>query len=239
MAQPVPPNVGMSLAGGDIPAAAPVVAVPPPRTYRELYSDATNNPRLDRTGDFLAGYRFTDPAGNVPAPATLRDQTIALADRQPMAFLALSTSQDGSYEVVVVHSLLRYLDAPGDDPSGLHDRVLGLLGDILPHQYPTVEVPGTAFHLVGNAVRVPTTAAMTALIPTWDDTVTAVLGPYTEVDPETEVIRTRYVQLVPGRYAALLVHRRRVRPKQAYQELVGAIEAQNEMVACQDVVAWL
>jgi hypothetical protein len=156
-----------------------------------------------------------------------------------MAFLALVMGQDGAYEVVVVHRLLKYLDAPGDDPSGLHDRVLGLMGDILPHQYPTVEVPGTAFHLVGNAVRVPTTAAMTALIPTWDNNATPVLGPYTEEDPETEVIRTRHVQLVPGRYAALLVHRRRIRPKQAYQELVGAIEARNEMAACQDVVAWL
>lgn len=246
MAQQIPPNLGVPPVGGAVPAAPPAgavhlpaVAVPPPRTYRELYSDAAHNPRMDRTGVYLAGYRFTDVAGNVPAPAALRDQTIALSDRQPMAFLALIAGQDGAYEVVVVHRLVRYLDAPGDDPSGLHDRVLGLMGDILPHQYPTVEVPGTAFHLVGNAARVPTTAAMTALIPTWDDNLTPVLGPYTEADPETEVIRTRHIQLVPGRYAALLVHRRRVRPKQAYQELVGAIEAHNELAACQDVVAWL
>lgn len=90
------------------------------------------------------------------------------------------------------------MDLPGDDPSGYHDHVLGLVGDILPNQYPMVEVPGMALHLVNNAVRVPTVAAMAALIPTWDDG-TPTLGPYVETDPETEVVRSRYVQLVPGR----------------------------------------
>ena len=90
----------------DVPGAAaippapgappPAIAVPAPRTYRELYSDAANNPAPDRTVGYLAGYRFTDVEGKaIPTPATLRDQTIALSDRQPMAFLALVTGQDG------------------------------------------------------------------------------------------------------------------------------------------------
>ena len=223
------------------PAAPAAVAIPrtAPRTYRELYSDAANNPPADRTARYLAGYRFTDEGGlGVPTPVSLRDQTVTLSDRQPMAFLALSIGQDEAYEVVVIHRLLRYMDTPGDDPSGLHDRVLGLSGDILPHQYPTVEVANSAFHLIGNAVRVPTVAAMTALLPTWNEAQPS-LGPYTELDPETEVVRPRHMQLVPGRYASLLVHRRRVRPKHAYQELVGAIQAQHEAEACADIITWL
>lgn len=224
-------------AGADPP---PQVAMPvvEPCTYREPYSNAAYNPPPERTAGYLFGYRFTDPAGGVPTPAALRDQTVALSDRQPMAFLALVTGQIGGFEVVILHRLLRYMDAPGDDPTGLHDQVLGLAGDILPHQYPTVGVPSTAFHLVGNAVRVPTSAAMTALLPTWEDA-QPVLGPFNDQDPETEVVRPRHIQLVPGRYAALLVHRQRVRPKQAYQEVVGAIQANNEFEACQDVVTWL
>lgn len=225
-------------AGGAPPLPVDVPLEEEPCTYRELYSNAANNPPPDRTAGYLFGYRFTDPAGGVPTPAALRDQTVALSDRQPMAFLALVTGQVGGFEVVILHRLLRYMDAPGDDPTGLHDQVLGLAGDILPHQYPTVGVPSTAFHLVGNAVRVPTNAAMTALLPTWDDA-QPVLGPYNEQDPETEVVHPRHIQLVPGRYAALLVHRQRVRPKQAYQEVVGAILANNELEACQDVVTWL
>lgn len=219
--------------------AADVRANATPRTYRELYSDAANNPPPARTAGYLAGYRFTDAqGGGVPTPATLKDQTVVLSDRQPMAFLALVTGRAGELEVVIVHRMLRYMDAPGDDPTGLHDHIIGLAGDIMPHQYPTVEVENTAFHLVGTAVRVPTVAAMTTLLPTWDDT-TPVLGPYTDQDPETEVVRPRYIQLLPGRYAALLIHRSRVRPKQAYQEIVSAMQAEHETEACQDVITWL
>lgn len=227
-------------AGGPPPPVAPAAdfaPTPAPRTYRELYSDAANNPPLARTAGFLAGYRFT--GAGVPTPAALRDQTIALSDRQPLAFLALVVGQDGALEVTILHRVLRYMDAPGDDPTGLHDRVLGLAGDIMPHQYPTVEIPSTAFHLVGMAVRVPTVAAMNALLPTWEDT-QSVLGPFNENDPETEVVRPRHIQLVPGRYASILIHRQRVRPKHAYQEVVGAsIEAQHEAEACGDVITWL
>lgn len=239
MAHPVPPAAAVPPLG---PVAGPPpedVPVPPARTYRELYSDVTNNPTPARTAGYLSGYRFADAAGGgVPTPAALRDQTITLSDRQPMAFLALGTGQDGQYEVVVLHRLLKYMDLPGDDPSGYHDHVLGLVGDIMPHQYPTVEVPNTVFHLVTTAVRIPTIGAMTALLPTWDDT-EPTLGPYIETDPETEVVRPRYVQVVPGRYAAMLVDRRRVRPKQAYMELVGEMQARHEIEACQDVVTWL
>ena len=92
---------------------------------------------------------------------------------------------------------MRYLDLPGEEPSGYHDRVLGLLGNILPHQYPTVEVPGAAFHLAQTAVRVPTMAAMNVLLPTWEDP-TIPLGPFNDDDPVTEVVRPRNVQLLPG-----------------------------------------
>lgn len=138
----------------------------------------------------------------------------------------------------MVHRIIRYMDTPGDDATGYNDKVLGLLGDILPHQYPVVEVPGSAFHLVGNAVRVPTVDAMNALLPTWDDP-TVALGPFTEHDPETEVVRPRHIQLVPGTLAALIIHRRRVSAKQAYQELVGAIQAAGGMETHADVVVWL
>ena len=138
----------------------------------------------------------------------------------------------------VVHRLLRFVDSPGDEPTGFNDRVLGLLGDIMPHQYPAVEVPSTTFHLIGAPVRVPTVAAMEALIPTWGDP-RVPLGPFTDEHPETTVIRPRNTQLIPGKYAAIIIHRRRVKAKQAYQEIVGAIRADEALESCEDVVAWL
>ena len=229
MAQPYADvAVGGELPLEAVPAAAPFVATTPPRTYRELFADAANNPPPACSGGYLAGYRFANPGGRVtPAPATLRDQTVFLNDHQPMAFLALMKGADGFIEVVIVHCLLCYVEAPRDDPTHLNDSVLGLMGDIPPHQNPVVDVPNTTFHLISNAVRVPTTAAMATLLLTWNDT-DPVLGPFTEQDPETEVVRTRHVQLIPGRCTTLIIHRRRVRPKQAYQEIVAAIQAHNE-----------
>ena len=138
----------------------------------------------------------------------------------------------------MVHRLMRFMDLPGEEASGYHDRVLGLLGDIMPHQYPVVEVPSTCFHLVGNAVRVPTMAAMNVLLPTWEDP-SVPLGPFLEDAAETEVVRPRHIQLVPGYLAALLVHRRGVTAKMAYQELYGVIQAREEVAASQDVLTWL
>ena len=224
-----------------MPAVEPVpLPVAPATTYREYYSDTGNSPNPDRIQGYLNGYRFTDNGGGgVPTPAALRDLTVTLSDRQPLAFLCLLPGLEGAGgEVTIVHRVVRYMDTPGDDDTGYNDKVLGLLGDILPHQYTVVEVPGTAFHLVGNAVRVPTEGAMNALLPTWEDPATA-LGPYTEQDPETEVVRPRYLQLVPGTLAALILHRRRVTAKQAYQELVGAIQAAGGLESHADVVVWL
>jgi hypothetical protein len=234
MALPVPP-------AGVPPEAAPAAPVPPavaPRAsnYREWYSDESNGPAPGRTADYLFGYRFD--GGGIPAPAALRDQSVTLSDRQPLPFLCLIPGPGNTREVTVVHRLMRFMDLPGEEASGYHDRVLGLVGDILPHQYPVVEVPSTCFRLVGNAVRVPTTAAMNVLLPTWEDP-SVPLGPYLEDAGETEVVRPRHIQLVPGYLAALLVHRRGVTAKIAYQELYGAIQAREEVAACQDVLTWL
>lgn len=244
-----PAAVGAGIgAPGGVPAAPPAAPVPQaaptpaqPKNYREMFGDAVHSPAPGRTLEYLQGYRFADGGlGPVPAPVTLRDQTVTLSDRRPMAFLCYVEGVGGVYKVAIVHRLLRFMDMPGETASGYHDRVLGMLGDIMPHQYPTVEVPSTAFqHLVGTAVRLPTTDAMKAHLATWDDPMVP-LGPFTDQEPETEVNRPRHAQLIPCRYAALLVHRRGVSAKVAYQEIVGAIRAQNEMEACVDIIiTWL
>ena len=156
-----------------------------------------------------------------------------------MTFLCLVVQgPSGNPEVSILHRMMKYMDMPGEEESGYHDKILGLLGDIMPHQYPTVEVPSTVFHLVGNPVRVPTTASMLAVIPTWEDP-SVPLGPFAEDAPETEVVRPRHVQLLPGYYASLLIHRRGVSAKVAFQEIHGAMAARDETVTCKDVLTWL
>lgn len=216
---------------------------PPPRvsTYREAFANTAADLMDGRPAEYLFGYRFIDEgAGGVPTPATLRTQAVQHCDRRSMAFLCLVCTPDlRQTEVRILHRFIHYLEMPGEANTGFHDKVLALLGDVQPHQYPTVEVLNTAFHLIGQAaVRVPTLEAMPAVLPGWADDGTA-LGPYTEQDLETELVRPQHVQLLPNRYAALLVHRTGVGPKQAYEELAGAIAADNSTEACSDVLTWL
>ena len=208
-----------------------------PTTYRELLNDEANSPAHERLANYLQGYRF-DGGAPIPVPAALRDQTVVLSDRQPMTFLCLVAGPGGVPEVNILHRMMRYMDMPGEEGSGYHDRVLGLLGDIMPHQYPAIEVPGSVFHLVGTPVRVPTTAALVAHLPAWLDP-TVPLGPFTEEDPETEVVRPRHIQLIPGYYAAMLIHRRGLSAKTVFQEVHGAMQARNEVGSCQDVIIWM
>jgi hypothetical protein len=156
-----------------------------------------------------------------------------------MAFMCLVPRPDGVPEVRILHRFMRYLDLPGEQPTGFHDRVLALLGDVRPNQYPVVDIPNTAFHLAGvGGVRVPTAAAMDGIIAEWvvDN---QNLGPYPEADATTVIVRPRHIQLLPTRYAALLVHRDGLSPKAAYTELAGAIHADGNEVACADVLTWL
>ena len=139
-------------------------------TYREYYLEQSRFPPANRVAAYLASYRYTDACGaGFPTPAALRDQTVALSNRHPLAFLYLTPGVDGTNKVAIVHRFIRYVDAPGEEATGFNERVLGLLGDLLPHQYPAVEIPGTAFHLVGIPARVPTVEAMIALLPTWEN----------------------------------------------------------------------
>ena len=237
MAHPVPPEAPPLGGAPEVPAA-PGLPAPRglPRNYRELLSDEANAPPRDRLANYLNGYRFE--GGGLAAPTTLREQTVVLSDRQPITFLCLTVGAHGIPEVSILHRLMRYMDMPGEDDSGFHDRHLGLLGDIRPHQYPTVEVPSTVFHLVGTPVRVPTVGAMGAHIAAWEDAAVP-LGPFNEDSPETEVVRPRNIQLIPGYYAALLIHRRGVNARDAYQELQGLMQARDELALCRDVLTWL
>lgn len=127
---------------------------------------------------------------------------------------------------------------PREEEPGHHDTVLGLVVDIFPHQYPTVEVQGTVFHLIGNPARLLTTAAMVTNLPAWEDPPTP-HGPYIETDPVPEVVHPRNVQLIPGYYAALLLNRRGVSATGAFQEIHGTMLARKEVGLFGGVLAWL
>jgi hypothetical protein len=134
-------------------------AVPrsPPTNYQQLLADRTIDAVHDNPRAFLAGYRFVNDA---PGPAVLLDQSVLLSDRQPMTFVCL-VPRGNAFMVHILHRFMRYLELPGERPTGFNDRVMALLGDIRPAQFPVVEVPQSTFHLAATAaVRIPTHASM-------------------------------------------------------------------------------
>ena len=107
-------------------ALPPLVAAPlveAATSYRQLLSDQTRDAVHDRPGAYVAGYRFEGGAQPVPAPIVLRDQTVQMCDRQPMAFLCLVPRLDGTAEVRILHRFVRYLDLPGEVATGFDDHV--------------------------------------------------------------------------------------------------------------------
>jgi hypothetical protein len=178
----------------------------------------------------------------VPTPEALREQTLAINDRQPLAFLCLLRKPEGGVEVRILHRLMRYYELPGGGAPGFTDKVLGLLGDVRPSQYPVVEVSPTVFHRIGplgyRGVRVPDVATMLDHLEAAPEG-GGLLGPFGADVPNTEVIRPRYIQALPNQYAAMLVHRDGVSPGDAYRELLGMFEADEVLAACSDVLGWL
>lgn len=208
-----------------------------PVSYRRIYADPVNDPVSAAPEGYLAGYRFLgeDP----PTSVTLRELTLHMGERRPVAFLALA-DQGGSPKVHVLHRLMKFYDLPGERPSGFNDRVLALLGDIGLARFPIVEVPGLAFHITNHPTWVLNLEQMEAAVAEegeGDDYTN--LGPYDEDTPETEVVAPRHLQLIPNKYAALLLnHPDGVPPRQAHRMLASALAADDNLLACRDVLMW-
>lgn len=218
---------------------APMRRQAPPLNYQQLLADRTLDAVRDNPQAFLAGYCFTNEA---PAPAALLDQSVLLSDRQPLTFLCL-VPRGEMYTVQILHRFMRYVELPGERPTGFHDRVLALLGDVRPGQFPVVEVPPTTFHLAATAaVRIPTHATMVAAgLPLRNKGGRNLLGPYPEgvAEERTELVCPRHIQLVPSQYVLDLIGSDGVHPRQAYQSLTAAMEADGTFDNCRDVLTWL
>ena len=124
---PLQPDIPGGVGAPDAPAApaGPPAAIHRPTTYRELLSDETLSPTRERLANYFQGYRFE--GGALSVSTALREQTVVVSDRQPMIFLCLLVAGHNKFpEVTIMHRMMRYVDMPGEDASGFHDRYLGL-----------------------------------------------------------------------------------------------------------------
>lgn len=214
------------------------IGAPPPGNYRELNAAFGYQAGEPAPGRLVASYRFTETpgGGERPTPASLKEQTYALSERRPMTFLCLLKRPDASVEVRILHRMMRYFELPSER-GRMIDLSMALLGDMRAAQMPVVEVDNSHFSLIGAGVRVPTVAGMPEQLMAAPPGIH--LGPYGADEPGTKVVRPRMTQVIPTKYAAVLVHRDGVAPATAYQEMAGMFAADGMLEECSDVLAWL
>jgi hypothetical protein len=232
----------------DAPLIPGGVRVAPPQagpqlTYQQLYGDPQRQ-RAVNLPEYMAGYRFDDDAEGVapPTAATLHERTVQMCERWPFTFMCLTTR--GETQVVqIMHRFMRYLDIPGEAPTGFNDTVLALLGDIRPGLYPVVDAPSTVFGLVATPANVPTEDTILAAIEEVEEenppANNQLLGPYADRTAGTEAVRPRMIQLLPNQFAPLFLQNDGLPPLVAYRTLREALIEANALEACGDVLTWL
>ena len=166
--------------------------------------------------------------------ATLLTRVLASGHSVPKVFLSL-VEHGGTYRSVLVHRLTLYANHPYE-PSPWDNLVLGFGGDVLPGNHiELLRFPGNAFEVKGAQV-VPTVAGMHALLAA-TPTATSV-GPFHDIDPDTQIIRSRNVLPVPPAYINIILNKT-LTPRELWDQLGGAIIADGREEECILLVQWM
>eukprot|EP00428_Durinskia_dybowskii_P020686 CAMPEP_0170201798 /NCGR_PEP_ID=MMETSP0116_2-20130129/364_1 /TAXON_ID=400756 /ORGANISM="Durinskia baltica, Strain CSIRO CS-38" /LENGTH=139 /DNA_ID=CAMNT_0010452031 /DNA_START=256 /DNA_END=671 /DNA_ORIENTATION=- len=110
------------------------------------------------------------------------------------------------------------------------------MGDVLNGQVPTsVHIPDNLFNQL-PAVQVPTDGLMAQLLQAEPNA--PMLGPFAASEADVTPVVTRSVVVVPNEYARLFLTTG-MRPREAYQALMGLLLQRNHDIACEPLLEWL
>ena len=110
-----------------------------------------------------------------------------------------------------------------------------LVGDIVGDQFTIAPFPAANFNLAPQGTWVPTDAAMTTAIAADAD---GLLAPIAPNAANSEEVRTRLATWVPFSYVPLLLAEA-LRPKQAFQRVLGAAQTANQVPAVRPLLDFL
>ena len=132
-----------------------------------------------------------------------------------------------------IHRVTRYRPHP-IHTSPWDDNVYAFEGNVLPGNFINmVLLPDISFEVTPGQ-RVPT---MTHVPPTLAASTAATVGPFRDVDPDTELLRVWRMVQVPPAYVRLVM-RQEFSPRRAWEELAGAILANGNDVSCTYLLNW-
>mmetsp|Transcript_6869 Transcript_6869/g.13921 ORF Transcript_6869/g.13921 Transcript_6869/m.13921 type:complete len:711 (+) Transcript_6869:32-2164(+) len=230
---------GAAPPGGALPAGAPLALGPATnihQTYHDLYTDPSWDPLA---GEYATLYRDFTAAGTTPA--ALRDNLYNSANTGGLIHLlahvrdANAVPADPGY-IVGYHRLTRHVAGFGQGGRPFDGQGHAFMGDVINGQVPiTVGVPDTLFNML-PAVQVPTSGLMDQLL--LADPVTHVVGPFAAGDPDITAVTTRGVMVVPNPYI-LPFMTTGMRPRDAYQAVLGMVQQNHHEAACAPLLDWL
>ncbi|MGH7974086.1 MAG: hypothetical protein ACREBR_01070 [bacterium] len=199
------------------------------QTYIEYYGTADNDPYGGNYGEVMNLHE------EGIAPATIHEQILRSADVTSSAYVML-TRHNGSVSTLLAHRVTRYPSTFGKPPTPWDNQAYAFFTDVVEGQITSLNFPTTCLHST-RPVNVPTTGAIAAQIAAADED-SDLLGPYQDGAANTEALRTRYAMFVPPRYVPLLLGQR-LRPKEAWAQVGGAIIADNKSEECSLLLDWL
>ena len=221
-------------------AAAGGLQVPPAlplSTFTEYYNDARQD---EYQGDYGGLMNEFNAVGG-RAPGELRN----LATMDPESSLgylylveAPGDPQHHGY-FQVIHSVSRFGARLGFPATVWDDRRFGTVGDVVNGQVPnTVFFPNDSFTLAagGHLVCLPTPGRLTAEFVTTPGA--QLVGPYQNNPIGTQWERVRSVVPVPHKYMCHFLSTR-LTPREAWELVFPAIEANGDHLTCQPLVDFL
>lgn len=215
-------------------AAAMLAPTPPtssPTTFADFLLDANND---HYSGVYPALMTpFAISAGSA-TPAVVRAQVVeATAQRKAVCFMALVAEK---LQAFFFPFTIKPALGVAEDLS-IHNKMYAFHGEVVLGVGSLVHIPDDLFNQA-TSVIVPTTVNAKALLAA--DTTVTTFGPFIAGDADTVEVRTRKVCAIPAIYSRyLLSSEGGVTPRQFIEELLPVIEADNNNIALEPMIAFV
>ena len=216
------------------PAALPL---PVPAALRTSYADL-----FDQNDPWNGNYdSIFQPSYDLSvAPATPPEQVRmgVVNARQyghPTALL-VAHEVNGVVALHVYVQLSMYTPQLGQPASQWDNQFFAIKGELV-HNRPTIVAWGNNYFHQTPQHRVPTIAAITAALA--GDPDATELGPFTDADADTEVIRTRGCMFVPPPYVRQFLITGSLTPREAWEQVGTQVVADGNEVACKPLLDFL
>ena len=189
-------------------APAPLPVSVPAAEFATLFNVASLDPTNGNTRALLDPFLY-DVTNNVTNTPTDRIKNLVASSGGSRHALAMAIISEGrAYSYLLPHQWNSTFATP--EPS-LDGKFFAIDGELVANQGHTVEIPGTAFDLLPNEVRVGTVGGILAAITTNPNT--EWMGPFTNLDQNTEDVNTRRVIPIPHSLVGLFLAQEGVSPR--------------------------